>query len=221
MSQWDYIGPRPRPTVSKLIVDALTDEERALPVDETGCYEKYGIKFHELRRDHLEELRAWRNHPDIQRFMVFQDEITPAMQETWFESLGELECFTMIEFRGQLVGMTQLKRIDYPNRHAEGGIIIFRPEHRTGLIPYRAAIGGMDSDFLHRGLETMYAVIRKSNSPARRFARSLGYVFEEIDGELMRASVGVQDYFRAAKKWRAVLDADAASGFGLSSGQVG
>ena len=212
----------PVPTISTRIASRLTDEERALPTDATGCYEKYGIKFHELREDHLELLRTWRTHPDIQRFMVFQEEISHEEQRRWFASVieaGELECYTMIEFRGDIVGMTQLRKIDYPNRHAEGGIIIFRPEHQSGLIPYRAAIGGMDSDFLHRGLETMYATIRKTNSRARRFAKSLGYVFEDLDpaGDLLRASVVVEDYFRAAKKWRAVLLADTDQGYGLSS----
>jgi RimJ/RimL family protein N-acetyltransferase len=209
----------PKPTISKLVDGTLTDEERVLPTDPSGCYEKYGIKFHELRREHLEELRRWRNHPDIQRFMVFQDEITAAMQKSWFDSLHELECYTMLEFRGQIVGMTQLKKIDYPYRRAEGGIIIFRPEHQSGLIPYRAAIGGLDSDFLHRGLESVYATIRKTNSRARRFAKSLGYVFSDPDpdGDLLSATVHIDAYFREAKKWRAVLNNDAAEGFGLST----
>jgi len=206
------------PTFGDVVIATLTDEERALPTDATGCYEKYGIKFHELRVEHLEELRRWRNHPDIQRFMVFQEEITPEMQLKWFESITELECFTMAEFRGRLVGMTQLKNIDYPYRRAEGGIIIFRPEHQTGLVPYRAALAGLDSDFLHRGLENVYATIRKSNSRARRFAKSLGYVFTDPDpsGDLLSANVRIDDYFREAKKWRAVLEADSAGGFGLS-----
>ncbi len=206
------------PTFGEVVATTLSDEERALPTDETGCYEKYGIKFHELRFEHLEELRRWRNHPDIQRFMVYQDEITPEMQVKWFEAMTELDCFTMLEFRGRIVGMTQLKRIDYPYRRAEGGIIIFRPEHQSGLIPYRAALAGLDSDFLHRGLENVYATIRKTNSRARRFARSLGYVLTDPDpnGELLTANVRIDDYFRAARKWRAVLLADSADGFGLS-----
>src|SRR5688572_7109037 len=93
---------KPKPTISKLVDGTLTDEERALPTDASGCYDKYGIKFHELRHEHLEELRRWRNHPEIQRFMVFQDEITPEMQKSWFESLHELECYTMLEFRGEI-----------------------------------------------------------------------------------------------------------------------
>lgn len=208
------------PSISELTEATLDDEERSLPTDASGCYEKYGIKFHELRAEHLEELRHWRNHPDIQRFMVFQDEITPEMQRRWFEGLNELECYTMVEFRGQLVGMTQLKKIDYPYRRAEGGIIIFRPEHQSGLIPYRAALAGLDSDFLHRGLESVYATIRKSNSRARRFAKSLGYVFidHDPDGDLLYASVRIDDYFREAKKWRAVLHQDTADDFPMSSG---
>lgn len=209
------------PEISRLVVDVLTAEERALPVDADGHYEKYGIKFVELRVQDLELLRTWRNHPDIQRFMVFREEITPAMQAEWYRAIDwGLEVYTIIYFRGVAVGMTQLKRIDYPGKTAEGGIIIFRPEHQNGLIPYRAAIGGMDSDFLHRGLETITATIRKSNTRAQRFARSLGYTFDDPDpaGDVLRGRVIVDEYFRRAKKWRAVLDADAARGYGLSDG---
>jgi len=205
----------PIPEISPLIASSLTDEERALPVDANGCYEKYGIKFHELSQDHLEVLRHWRNHPDIQQFMVFREEISPEMQQQWFRDIARkrelhLESYAMLEYRGEIVGMTQLKKIDYPYRRAEGGIIIFRPEHQNGLIPYRVAIGGMDSDFLHRGLETMTATIRKMNSRARRFTKSLGYELVDPDpaGDILLGTVRVVDYFRAAKKFRPLLASD-------------
>ena len=75
----------------------LTDEERALPRDEVGWYEKYGVKFVDLFPDDLEELRRWRGHPDIRRFMVFRGAITPAMQLSWFYSFDRrFEQYSMI-----------------------------------------------------------------------------------------------------------------------------
>lgn len=206
----------------KAVTATLDDEERALPVDANGCYEKYGIKFHELREDHLEVLRHWRTHPDIQQFMVFREDISPEQQARWFRDIQHardvhLESYAMLEFRGELVGMTQLKKIDYPLRIAEGGIIIFRPEHQNGLIPYRVALGGMDSDFLHRRLETLTCTIRKMNTRAQRFTRSLGYELVDPDptGDVLRGSVSIERYFAAAKKWRSLLNADAAQGYAL------
>jgi RimJ/RimL family protein N-acetyltransferase len=206
--------------ISPRIAGRLSDEERALPNDEHGCYCKYDITFVELREEHLELLRHWRNHPDITRFMVFRDQITPEMQAQWFRELEPLrEVYTIIYFRGEAVGMTQLRHMDYEGHTAEGGIIIFRPEHQNGLIPYRAAIAGMDSDFLHRGMETLYATVTKTNPRAQRFARSLGYAFSDPDpnGEILRGQVTVEDYFHVAKKWRAVLNQDAARGYGMSA----
>jgi RimJ/RimL family protein N-acetyltransferase len=192
-------------------LDALTDEERALPRDEVGWYEKYGIKFVDVYPADLEELRQWRNHPEIRRFMVFRDTISEEMQTAWFASLDrQRERYSLIQYRGERVGLTQLRHIDEAAGTAEGGIIIFRPEHQNGLIPYRAAIGGMDWNFLHRGLSTLHSTVLRSNDRARRFLRSLGYTLCDPDptGEVLRGVVTAQEYFAAARKWRAVMLAE-------------
>src|SRR5262249_53246629 len=93
--------------------EPLRDEERALTTTPEGRYAKYGITFRPLAEAHLELLRTWRNHPDITRFMVFQQEITPEMQVRWFRELDPArDDYSMIEFRGELIGMTHLHHID-------------------------------------------------------------------------------------------------------------
>jgi len=189
----------------------LTDEERALPRDEVGWYEKYGIKFVDVHPPDLEELRRWRNHPDIQRMMVMRETITWDMQERWYYSFDRnKERYSLIVHEGVRIGLTQLRDIDEAARTAEGGIIIFRPEHQNGLVPYRAAIGGMDWNFLHRGLREVRSTVLKANARARRFVRSLGYELTDPDprGEVLIGAVTPERYFTAAKKWRAVLLAE-------------
>jgi UDP-4-amino-4,6-dideoxy-N-acetyl-beta-L-altrosamine N-acetyltransferase len=193
------------------LLDDLSPEERALPRDAVGWYEKYDVKFVDLFPFDLEELRRWRNHPDIQRHMVFRDQITWEMQERWFYGFDRArEQYSMIVHRGQRIGLTQLRHIDQAARTAEGGIIIFRPEHQNGLIPYRAAIAGLDWDFLSRGLVAVHSTVLKSNERARRFVRSLGFELVDPDprGEILRGTLTPERYFPSARKWRAVLLAD-------------
>lgn len=186
----------------------LSDEERRLPRDKLGRYEKYGITFIDIRPNDLEFLRTWRNHPDIRRYMVFQDEISHEAQLRWFAAIDpQKECYSVIVFHGERVGLTQVRNIDAASKTAEGGIIIFRPEDQNGLIPYRAAIGGMDWDFLERGLVKLNSTVRKDNVRAQRFVRSLGYRLSDPDsaGDILVGEVDAGSYFAAAKKWRQVL----------------
>jgi len=197
--------------VDAALLSTLSDEERALPRDELGWYEKYGIKFVDVHPPDLEELRRWRNHPEIRAMMVMRETITWEMQERWYYSFDRnKERYSMIVFDGVRIGLTQLRNIDNQRGTAEGGIIIFRPEHQNGLVPYRAAVAGMDYNFLFRGLKEVHSTVLKANSRARRFTRSLGYELVDPDpnGEVLRGIATPDRYFAAAKKWRSVLLAE-------------
>jgi UDP-4-amino-4,6-dideoxy-N-acetyl-beta-L-altrosamine N-acetyltransferase len=191
----------------------LTEEEASLPRDEVGWYEKYGIKLKDLYPDDLEFLRTWRNHPDIQRFMIFREEITKEMQERWYRSIDPArEIYTMLVCEGERIGLTQLRHIDREKRSGEGGLIIFRPEHQNGLIGFRAALAGMDWNFLQLKLETVWIRVLKSNLRAKRFVRTLGFVLEDRDpeGALLHGVVDAERYFHAVRELRELIRASIA-----------
>lgn len=190
---------------------ALDYEERTLPRDPVGWYKKYGVTFCDVTLADLETLRGWRNHPDVRRFMVFRDEITPEMQRKWFDSIDPArERYSILVFRGEQVGLTQLRHIDAQTRSAEGGITLWRPEHQNGLLSYRISLAGMDWDFLQFGFERLDVTVLKSNVRARRFVRSLGYRFADAqsDSDILRGSVDPTSYFAAVKRWRVVVGAE-------------
>jgi UDP-4-amino-4,6-dideoxy-N-acetyl-beta-L-altrosamine N-acetyltransferase len=194
-------------------VRELTDEERALPRHPLGYYRKYGITFIELSDSphDYQLLRTWRNHPEIRQWMVFRDEITSEMQESWFRALDpKRESYSIIWNRTERIGLTQLRHIDAETRSAEGGIILFKPEFQNGLYAHRAALAGMDWNFVSRGLETLRVTVLKVNSRARRLVRSLGYVLRDPDpdGATLVGEVTAEQYFRAAEKWRAIVRAE-------------
>ena len=186
----------------------LSVEERLLPRDHVGWFKKYGVTFRDVARDDLELLRTWRNHPDIRRHMVFREEITPEMQRKWFESIDPArDRYSVVMYRGEAVGVTQLRNIDAQHHTAEGGITLWRPEHQNGLLSYRISIAGMDWDFLELGIERLDVTVMKDNARARRFVRSLGYRLSDpqSEGEILRGSVDPESYFRAVRHWRDVV----------------
>ncbi|MBA3462680.1 MAG: GNAT family N-acetyltransferase [Deltaproteobacteria bacterium] len=192
----------------------LTDEERALPRHPLGYYRKYGITFIELSDAacDIELLRTYRNQPEIRQWMLLRDEITVEGQLAWFRSLDPArESFSIIWNRTERIGLTQLRHIDMTTRSAEGGIILFKPEFQNGLYAHRAALAGMDWNFVQRGLETLRVTVLKTNSRARRLVRSLGYVLSDPDptGDTLLGEVSKEGYFRAAEKWRAIVRAEA------------
>jgi UDP-4-amino-4,6-dideoxy-N-acetyl-beta-L-altrosamine N-acetyltransferase len=194
-------------------VRELTDEERALPRHPLGYYRKYGVTFVELSDSpsDVELLRQWRNHPEIRQWMQFRDEITPAQQQAWFRALDPArESFSIVWNRTERIGLTQLRHIDSEKRTGEGGIILFKPEHQHSLFAHRAAIAGMDWNFVHRGLAQLTVTVLKHNSRARRLVRSLGYVLSDPDpdGAALHGVVTAEAYFLAVAKWRALLRAE-------------
>lgn len=188
-----------------------SDAARVLPRDEVGWYKKYGVTFRDVYPDDLELLRTWRNATAIREAMVFQQEITEAMQSAWYAAIDPArDRYSVLLFRGERIGLTQLRHIDSESHSAEGGITIWRPEHQNGVLPYRVAIAGMDWDFLERGLAQLTVTVRKSNSRARRFVRSLGYQLEDPDpaGEILLGRVNAERYFQNAEPYRDVVLAE-------------
>jgi RimJ/RimL family protein N-acetyltransferase len=201
--------------MTELELATLSEEERALPkYDDNGrfWYRKYGIAFIPLYAMHLDYLRTHRNHPEIRKWMVMREEITPDQQQAWFDSIDPArEEYSIIWNRWEPIGLTQLRHIDGATGTAEGGIIIFKPEHQNGLLTHRAAIAGMDWNFLARGLQSLHVTVLKINARARRLVRSLGYSLHDPDpaGEVLRGEVSAATYFRAARVWRPVIQEDA------------
>jgi len=187
------------------------EDARALPRDEVGWYKKYGVTFRDVGPEDLELLRQWRNDPSIRGAMVVQDEITEAMQAAWYAALDRAkDCYSVLLFRGERIGLTQLRHIDRVKRTAEAGITIWRPEHQNGVLAYRIAIAGMDWDFLEAGFDSLTISVRKTNSRARRFVRSLGYRLEDPDpsGDILRGWIDAESYFRSVEPLRAVVLAE-------------
>ena len=48
----------------------------------------YGIVLRRLTLEDIEQVRHWRNDPEINRWMIYQDRITSKQQREWFETIN-------------------------------------------------------------------------------------------------------------------------------------
>lgn len=57
----------------------------------------------------MSQLLAWRNHPDIRKFMLTQHEITPDEHRAWFNNVmkDNQRCLLMVERSGESMGYVQ------------------------------------------------------------------------------------------------------------------
>lgn len=139
-------------------------------------FEKYGVKLERLTADKIELVRNWRNDPKISQYMEFRDHITAEMQKKWFASVdNENNYYFIINYKGQDVGLTNVKDVDFGKKTGEGGIFIYENSLLNSDIPFRVIFALNDFCFDELGLETMVAHIMDDNQRAIDFNLVLGY----------------------------------------------
>ena len=90
-----------------------------------------------VNKESIEQLREWRNRPDLRKYFREHRELSKDMQEKWFESrvLGDPN---QINFEihekeaDKLIGHCGLYYINWVHRHAEFGIYIGDDSFRGG-----------------------------------------------------------------------------------------
>jgi len=184
------------------------------PLEPTSWYTHYGVTLTDLAEWNIELLRRWRNHPDVTQFMVYREHITAEMQLEWFRSLDkERNRYCFISYEKKPIGICHTKNIDLDAMTGEGGMLIWSKEHQNSLVPFRAALAGLDWNFLKLGFRAMTVTVLKSNRRAIRYNRALGYRFADPDaaGETLIGTLTPDDYIAATVSVKEVLLAEDAA----------
>jgi RimJ/RimL family protein N-acetyltransferase len=103
-------------------------------------------------------------------------------EEKWFDSLGQDDknIILAIETKdGKYLGNVGLHRIDWINRHAEGGVFIRKDEWGKGYATEAEYMMGKHG--FEMGLKKIYARIFKDNPASLRAAEKNGC---QVEGEL-------------------------------------
>lgn len=133
----------------------------------------YGITLRRLTHDKIELVRQWRNHPKISQYMEFRDEITPEMQERWFEKINnDSNLFYLIVLDGEEIGLINIKDIN--NKEGEGGVFIWEDRCLNSDISYRAHLALFDYAFNNDIVDRIISHVLTDNPRAQRFIQFLG-----------------------------------------------
>ena len=145
----------------------------------------YGVSLERLSEKDLELVRVKRNSIEISQFMDYREIISPEMQQTWFNSINNINnLYYVITYKNEKVGLINGAKIDWNKMEtASGGIFIWKEELWQTNVPLMANMLVMDiSIFL--GLKKSFVKIMNSNKRAIQYNTMLGYeVWSDSESE--------------------------------------
>ena len=141
---------------------------------------KYGITLNRLRQEDIEFVREKRNSEEVRRFMEFREEITPEMQQKWFNSINNFENFYyLIEYKGVKIGLLNDKNMDWEARTSESGLFLWDESYINTIVPVLASLCLLDAGFYYLDWTKSNIKVLRDNSKAKEYVNSLGYVLCE------------------------------------------
>lgn len=141
---------------------------------------KYGVTLNRLRQEDLEFVREKRNSEEVRRFMEFREEITPEMQQKWFEGIDNFENFYyIIEYQGKRIGLLNDKNMDWKARTSESGLFLWDESFINTMVPALASLCLLEVGFYYLSWNTSYIKVLHDNPTAVKYVKSLGYVLSE------------------------------------------
>ena len=140
----------------------------------------FGITLEVLQEQHLELVRSWRNSPEIAAMMEFNQHITAVEQLEWFKTLAQnTNCYFVIRYNNQLIGLTHLNKFDDEAKTAHAGLFIADKRYFGTGISYGVSLLILHHGFNALNLNAIFAKVKTSNAAALAYNKILGYTFEQ------------------------------------------
>lgn len=137
---------------------------------------KYGIELHRLTHADIELVRQMRNKDSVREKMFFQGNITPEMQEEWFQSIdNRYNYYFLIINKGQKIGLINGKNIDFEKRITECGIFIWEEKYWNSGVAFQAAMCIIEFGFEFFSMKKLFSKVKEDNPIAVKFNQGLGY----------------------------------------------
>jgi UDP-4-amino-4,6-dideoxy-N-acetyl-beta-L-altrosamine N-acetyltransferase len=143
--------------------------------------EQYGVTLKRLTLEDIELVRYWRNHPVIQKTMIYQVHITKEQQLKWFHSINnKFNYYFLIIYDGITLGVLNAKNISEEKRTSEGGIFIWENSEKYDLIPAFSSLASLNVIFkVIDFMEKSIIQVRRDNPKAIYYNTVLGYKVNE------------------------------------------
>jgi hypothetical protein len=136
---------------------------------------KYGITLRRITKDDLEYIRL-KNNPEPVDSPEFHEEITPEMQQSWFESINNLEnIYYIIEYKGIKAGILSNKNIDWSAGTSESDLTLWDESFFDSQVPLLALLSLLEVGFYYLNWETSHFSGMNANPKADELAAKLGF----------------------------------------------
>lgn len=137
---------------------------------------RYGLTLERLKKTQTELIRQWRNDRKISKFMFYKGDITPEMQNEWFDSIDNEQNFFFVIHRKNIpVGLINISSIDWENKTAYTGLFIYDDRFLASDVPVMASLAMLDVFFLLFDIQSVYAKVKGNNKTAHNYNSSLGF----------------------------------------------
>lgn len=147
------------------------------------------ISFRAVRLEDKQQLRIWRNLPQIRRFMLTDHEITAEEHAAWFERIldSPQHRHWIIQCEGKDVGLLNLYNIDTLNRCCSWGFYVAGPNVRGKNVGMFAEYFVLQYVFEELRFEKLCCETLDFNRGVLRMHEAFGFRTEgELVGHVMK-----------------------------------
>lgn len=141
----------------------------------------FGVQLKPLKHEQIEQVRLWRNTPEISQYMFKQREISQKQQEVWFKSLEKKENvgFWLAYFKNEVIGVVNVtsendNSIEKALKLEPGLYMVPESRYKNSILAFCPSLALVDH-FFQLGTQMMEAKVKSTNTAALRYNEALGY----------------------------------------------
>ncbi|WP_340678131.1 GNAT family N-acetyltransferase [Paraglaciecola sp.] len=172
----------------------------------------YQVQLKSMSQADIEQVRLWRNDPQVAQHMLSQDSISAEQQQAWFNKIKDdkRQQHFVINYKGQAIGAANIRAyFQGENLHnaraIEPGLYIADERYRGNILAFSPTLLLNDYCFEVLGAQKLMAVVKASNTAALNYNLKLGYQVEK-SGDLLEISLNYADYQDSTKGLKALLN---------------
>ena len=135
------------------------------------------VELRPVRAEDSDRLLAWRNSPEVARWMFTDHQITPEEHARWFAGLraDESRADWVIELNGEPVGLASLYAIDGEEGSGATASYLADPATRSRGVGTEVEALLITAAFGQLGLSRLWCEVLASNAAGLRMHEKLGY----------------------------------------------
>ncbi|MFO1479559.1 MAG: GNAT family N-acetyltransferase [Turneriella sp.] len=157
---------------------------------------QFHLQLRRVQPDDLEEIRQGRNTDSVRKNHIYQQLITPDMQNDWFvRTLKPENYYFVIVKRGKKIGLVHVSNIREDLSCADYGLFLWDAAYRGSRVPLLTTLLILDFFFVQVQVTMLTGKVLKSNAAIQRICRFFHFDLTGNPGdEFLTTSSTLQNY---------------------------